>query len=120
MTKILVVDDNAFQRKKITAIIADKFEVTIIEASDGIEALNQIDQEKPDLIFSDIVMPNMDGIELLTELQCRGITTPVIMLTSDIEAEQKEKCRTLGAKAFLGKPPKEDKIILVITKILNL
>lgn len=120
MAKVLVVDDNAFQRKKIIKIILDHFELEIIEAEDGEEALIKVDQEKPDFILSDLVMPNLDGIGFLTELRERGNETPVVILTSDVEEEQRNKCRELGAKAFLGKPPKPDKMKEVINKLLEL
>ena len=120
MTKVLVVDDNAFQRKKIIKIIKDSFDFDIIEAEDGEDALVKVDQETPDFIMSDLVMPNLDGIGFLTELRKRGNETPVVILTSDVEEEQRNKCRDLGAKAFLGKPPKPDKLTVVINKILEL
>ncbi len=118
MAKILVVDDNAFQRKKIISIIKGVGTYEIHEAGDGIEALKVVSEQNPDLVFCDIVMPNMDGIEFLTEMSKKHSSIPVVMLTSDTESTQKDKCRDLGAKAFLGKPPSEDKLTIVLNKIL--
>jgi CheY-like chemotaxis protein len=120
MTKILVVDDNAFQRKKIISIIEQTYDFEIHQAGDGEEALKIVEEISPDIIFCDIVMPNMDGVEFLSESIKKYPTIPVVMLTSDTESSQKDRCRELGAKAFLGKPPTKEKLTLVISKILNI
>lgn len=119
MTKILIIDDNNFQRKKITSIVEESYDFEIAQAADGLEALKIVEEASPDIIFCDIVMPNMDGIEFLSEAAKKFPTIPVVMLTSDTESTQKEKCRELGAKAFLGKPPTKDKLTFVINKILK-
>lgn len=117
MVRILIVDDSIFQRSIISAPL--KLEGhEIIEATDGQNAIEKISKENPDLIILDILMPIMDGIEVLKELQHLQNNIPVIMLTADIQDTTKNECLTLGAKAFINKPVKGKELIPVINSVL--
>jgi len=67
MPRILVIDDSAFSRKQLTKTLAQDHEV--IQATDGQEGLEAARAEKPDCIFTDMLMPNMDGITFLKALR---------------------------------------------------
>lgn len=117
MTRILIVDDSLFQRRIIsTPLKTEGYEV--IEAINGRDGLEKILSGKPDLILLDILMPEMDGFEMLKKLQDTGNTIPVIMLTSDVQNTTRDECLSLGAEAFVNKPVKTEELIPVIRSTL--
>jgi DNA-binding response OmpR family regulator len=69
-----------------------------------------------DLILSDITMPNLDGIKLLEMNKQKGITTPVIFLTAQTEAETEQKCLELGAVDYIKKPIQKDILLMRIKR----
>lgn len=113
MAKILVTDDSAFLRKR-TCNILSSTEHDIIQAKDGQECLEQLEAEKPDVLFLDLVMPNMNGFEVLEYMQQHSIKVPTIVLTADIQAGVNERCMALGAVAYLNKPPKSDEVMAAL------
>ncbi len=105
MTKILLVDDSAFQRKNITKMLTEMgHQVTMAE--NGRTGLDLAEGDRPDLIITDILMPVMDGITFLRALKKRGILIPTIVTSADIQETTRDECLKLGAKAFLTKPVK--------------
>lgn len=103
MPLILVVDDSAFSRGRVLAAIKSLGH-RIIEAVDGQEGLKAVDEHDPDLIISDLLMPNLDGMGLLAGMRDRQRQTPVIIVSADIQASSRALCEELGAAAFLNKP----------------
>lgn len=103
MALALVIEDSNFQRKIIIKFLtAEGFE--IVEAPNGKIGLEKVAEHKPDIIFSDLVMPELDGFGVLRALKEQGSTIPIIVLTSDIQAPVREQCLELGARVFLNKP----------------
>ncbi|MBI5869616.1 MAG: response regulator [Actinobacteria bacterium] len=103
--RILIVDDESSLRALVRVNLeVDGLEVS--EAVDGIEAMNMLQESKPDLILLDIMMPGKDGIEVLEELAAdenlRDI--PVILLTAKGEQEDLERGAALGARGHITKP----------------
>ncbi|PKL59880.1 MAG: response regulator [Methanomicrobiales archaeon HGW-Methanomicrobiales-4] len=118
MTRILIVDDSLFQRRIISAPLKNEgYEV--IEAFNGKSGLEKISAQKPDLILLDILMPEIDGFEVLKDLQINQNKIPVIMLTSDVQDSTREQCLALGARAFLNKPVKSEDLIPIIRSVLG-
>lgn len=118
MSRILIVDDSLFQRRIVSAPLkANGFDV--FEAVNGKEGLEKIIEVKPDLILLDILMPEKDGIQVLSELHNSQNTIPVIMLTSDVQDSTRDECLSLGARAFLNKPVKSEELLPVINSILR-
>ena len=109
--KILVVDD-----EKTTCLLLENVlsEYTVIIKNSGIEALTWLENNLPDLIITDIQMPEISGFDILKEIRLRGFTkhTPVIMLSGNTESKERIKCYQLGAQDYLIKPfnPEELKI----------
>lgn len=117
MVKILVIDDSSFQRKIISSILKeDGYEV--ITAENGKEAMNNISTITPDIIISDLLMPEFDGFFILEHLQTRNISVPTLIVTSDIQKPTREKCYSLGAKGLLNKPVHKDTLLPAVKKIL--
>jgi DNA-binding NtrC family response regulator len=77
-------------------------------------------QEKFDLIFSDVVMPVMDGLKLLEEMRAAGITTPIVMMSGQAHIEMAVKATRLGALDFLEKPLSTDKLLLTVQNALQM
>ena len=76
--------------------------------------------EKFDVIFSDVVMPAMNGLELLEKIKAAGVTTPVVMMSGQAHIEMAVKATRLGALDFLEKPISTDKLLLTVQNALQL
>lgn len=99
---ILVVDDEPTIRLLVSrGLAAQGYEV--VEAADGQEALDRLDEVRPDLVILDVVMPNLGGWQVLAEIRRRG-ETPVIMLTYDQNESARIQGLDMGADDYLGKP----------------
>jgi twitching motility two-component system response regulator PilH len=110
MPKVLVVDDSIFQRKTICQALAEAgFET--VEAENGRQGLEMISEENPDVIFTDLLMPEMDGIAFITTIKERGIGAPVFVLTADIQESKRSQCLALGVAGFLSKPFKKAELM---------
>jgi chemosensory pili system protein ChpA (sensor histidine kinase/response regulator) len=117
---ILVVDDSLSVRKFIGAILQGRnFEV--FTATNGLEALNIIDENRIDLVITDLEMPVMHGYELLGELKRRGLLSiiPVIVLTSRSSSKHEEKAFGLGASDFLIKPFEEENLLETVKRNIH-
>lgn len=102
MPTILIVDDSRTDILLITGILED---FSTLEAKDGLEALKILEEhDEIDLILLDLLMPGMDGFELLAVLQERGTDIPVLILTNLDEIENEIKGLELGAVDFIRKP----------------
>lgn len=119
MTKlVLTVDDSKTIRDMVTFTLKDAgFDV--MEAEDGQKALDAVKGKKPDLIITDLNMPNMDGLTLIQKL--REIndfkSTPILMLTTEQGDDKKSKGRAVGATGWIVKPFDPTKLIQVINKV---
>jgi twitching motility two-component system response regulator PilH len=118
MQKVLVVDDSVFQRKTICQALAEAgFET--VEAENGRDGLNKITTTRPDYIFTDLLMPEMDGMQFITAIKDQGITTPVYVLTADIQESKRKQCLDMGVAGFLSKPLKKAELVNVFTGLKN-
>jgi two-component system, OmpR family, response regulator len=102
MAKILIVDDDAHIRELVGLYLVQSG-YDVIEAEDGKQALQQLDETKVDLVVLDIMMPKVDGFTLCQEIR-RLSSIPVLMLTALGETSQKVKGLKLGADDYLVKP----------------
>ena len=110
MTKILVAEDNTSLRK-LMCIHLQRAGYHVLEASDGLEALHLLDHNHADLIIADIMMPRMDGYELLKTIREEGYKTPFLMLTAKEALEDKEKGFSLGTDDYMTKPFSSDELV---------
>jgi two-component system chemotaxis response regulator CheY len=117
---IMVVDDSAVIRKFIAITLSNKgFE--ILNACDGMEALEKLPNEDIDLIITDLNMPNVDGFELIKTVRSNEEfkSTPIIVLSNLSATEEIEKALKFGANSFLAKPFEKEAIINEVSKYLN-
>ncbi|BCS81899.1 response regulator transcription factor [Anaerocellum diazotrophicum] len=121
MYKIVIVDDDMLIRKGIRNVIRWKdIECEICaEASSGDEALKVIEEVKPDIVITDIKMPNMDGIELIERIRKIIPQCKIVILTAYREFEYAQRAIKYGAFDFLLKPTKVEDIINVVQKAIN-
>jgi two-component system, chemotaxis family, chemotaxis protein CheY len=118
MAKILVVDDAEFLRVRITKMLtADGFEV--VEAENGLKAIEAFKANKPDMVLMDITMPEMDGLSALKELRKIDPNAKVVMLTALGQESVVLEAVKSGAKDFVVKPFERDRILSAINKLLG-
>jgi len=118
MACILIIDDSTFQRKIVASILtADHHEV--IAAADGREGLEAAKIKHPDLIITDLLMPDTDGFSFLTSVKAGGIGIPVLILTSDIQTATRDRCLALGAAGVLNKPVKRESLTEKVRQVLG-
>ncbi len=118
--KILIVDDSAV----VLATLKDRFEeegFDVILARNGIEGLKKAVEEHPDLIISDIIMPQMDGWEFCEYVRANPETTsiPFIFLTQEKEAPSKIKGFSIGADDYITKPFSKEEILIRAKSIIK-
>jgi len=117
MAHILVPDDSYFLRRRTIAILKQAGH-DISEAADGKQCLAAIASQQPDMLFLDLVMPELDGFGVLRALKAQGNPMPVIILSADIQRGVKQECLELGAASFIQKPPEQDEIGQILDTIL--
>ena len=114
---ILVVDDIKENRDLITWLL-ESYNFKTLQASSGIEALEIYKKEKIDLIFMDILMEGMDGIETILAIRQKDKKIPIIALSANVFEEDKNEAIKSGADDFLAKPVEEKEILLILEKYL--
>lgn len=115
---VLVVDDSAINRLVIIEYLKVK-DIDIIEAEDGEQALQKIESEKPDIILLDLIMPVMDGFEVLEILKKQENKIPIIVITAYLKGNTFQRCKELGAKAFINKPIKVQELYKLLSEIID-
>lgn len=117
--KIMLVDDAAFMRMTIKNALTKAGYDNIIEASDGQIAVETYQKEHPDLVIMDITMPNMDGIQALQAIKSSDPEARVVMCSAMGQEGMVVEAIKLGAKDFIVKPFKQDRILQTVEKIIG-
>lgn len=120
MAKVIVVDDSAAIREQVKKALEGKGH-SVVEACDGVDGLAKIMQIKtPDLVISDINMPGMDGIAMLTKArdQLGGVKFPVFVLTTETSDTLKTSGKAVGVLAWINKPCDATKLLAAVDKVL--
>lgn len=118
MFNILVVEDDKNLRKLIVTCL-EKASYTVFETHNGEEALDLMDKEYVDLIVTDIMMPEMDGYELIKSLREANYNTPILIITAKEDIEDKRQGFNLGADDYMVKPINIDELILRVKSLLR-
>ena len=116
--KILVRDDSILARRQLKNVISIFGNPSIIEASDGLEAVSLFKEEMPDLVFLDLVMPNLDGMEALKQMLAIDENAKIVIVSSVGTKDTLLEAVKLGAREFIQKPFSEFQIINALTKNL--
>ena len=118
MVRILVVDDSAFMRMKCSKLLGEKgYEV--VEAADGVEALEKYKECKPDGVLLDITMPKMDGIVTLREMKRIDPAARVAMVTAIGQRPMVMNALKEGARDFVVKPFREGRVLDTVQRLIG-
>lgn len=119
MSKILLVDDAAFMRMMIKDALQKNGYTDLYEAADGVEAVSKFNEVKPDLVIMDITMPNMDGLSALKAIKTIDAGANIVMCSAMGQEAMVIEAIKLGAKDFIVKPFKPDRILKTVTTVLG-
>ncbi len=119
MAKILLVDDAAFMRMMIKDTLSKNGYTDLYEASDGVQAVQMFSEINPDLVIMDITMPNMDGLEALKAIKAKAPGAAVVMCSAMGQESMVIEAIKSGAKDFIVKPFKPDRILKTVTGIIG-
>ena len=115
---LLLAEDNQKNINVIMSYLADQ-NYRLIVARDGLEAIERVKNDKPDLILMDIQMPRLDGLEAIRRLRAdKTFETPIIALTALTLEGSRERCLFAGANEYLSKPISLDRLYKMITHFL--
>lgn len=117
MAKVLLVDDAAFMRMRCAKVLT-KLGHSVVEAENGVQAVDQFEKEKPDLTLLDITMPEMDGIEALKAIKTRDPAAKVAMVSAMGQQSMVLEAIKSGAADFVLKPFDEDRLVAAVNKLL--
>ena len=114
----MIVEDDANQRKLMAAVL-EQYGYNVIQAFDGIDALDQLDKKHVDLIILDIMMPRMDGFEFTETLRQARSNIPILMVTAKQSPVDKRKGFIIGTDDYMTKPVDEEEMVLRVGALLR-
>lgn len=114
--KIFIVDDSAFMRKILREILEGAGFSQIIECGNGKECIERYDAEKPGLVFLDMIMPEMDGMEVLKKI---GSIAKVIVISAVGQEKTLEEAKRLGAQGYIIKPFDHKRVLKETERVLG-
>ena len=119
--KVLVVEDSPTMRQLIVFALKRIRGFQIAEANDGVDGLKKLSADKYDLILTDINMPIMDGLKLVSMVRNdpNYKETPIIVITTEGATEDRERALALGANEYITKPIQTMQILETVKKLMN-
>src|SRR5690606_38723404 len=119
-TLVMVVDDSITVRK-VTTRLLERHGMNVLTAKDGMDAIAQLQETKPDIMLLDIEMPRMDGFEVATLVRHDEFLKdlPIIMITSRTGEKHRERAMAIGVNDYLGKPYQETVLLEAIHKLIK-
>ena len=116
--KLLLVDDSGLARRSLRSILeANDFDV--VEAEDGMIALEKYFVERPDIVMLDLVMKGMYGLDVLTKLLELDPAARVIVVSADVQSSSRDMVHAAGASGFVNKPVDRDHLLTLIRNVLE-
>ena len=111
----LIVEDSISTRKSLAQFMLD-LGFSVHTAKDGVEAIDQIQKQTPSVVFTDLEMPRMNGLELIDHLRANAETafTPIVIITSKSTQKHRKEAKRLGANAYITKPYDEEELLTLI------
>ncbi|PTY06142.1 two-component system response regulator [Opitutaceae bacterium EW11] len=116
---ILTADDSASMRQMVAFTLRGAG-YDVVEAGDGGEAMERIQEQPPHLVITDLNMPNVDGIELIRRIRAHPTSkyVPIVMLTTESADPRKQEGRAAGATGWIVKPFRPEQLVAVAKKLL--
>jgi two-component system, chemotaxis family, chemotaxis protein CheY len=115
--KVLIVDDSALARRTLRTIL-EAADCEVAEAQDGLTALERYFLDRPDVVFLDLVMRGMYGLEVLNKLRELDSGAKVVVVSADVQTSSQELVEQAGAKAFINKPFDRAEILQSLDAVL--
>ena len=115
--KVLICDDSILVRRKLSDVLKKAGITTIIEAKDGVQAVELYKENKPDVVFMDIVMPVKTGLDALVEIKAFDNNAKVVMASTIGTQSHLVSAIKAGAYEFLQKPVRDDDVNKVLSKL---
>ena len=116
--KVLLVDDSGLARRSTRRVLEDAG-YTVVEAEDGLSALERFALDKPDLVVLDLVMNGMYGLEVLSKLRELDPSVKVIVVSADIQTSSRDLVQSAGAAAFINKPASPAAVLEMVQRVLE-
>lgn len=116
--KILLVDDSGLARRS-TRRILEGAGYDVVEAADGMSALEQYFVEKPDVVLLDLVMKGMYGLEVLGKLRELDAAVRVVVVSADVQTSSRDMVQAAGAVGFLSKPALPQDLLAMIARAVE-
>ena len=118
----LVVEDSPMMRQLLVFALARIKKLTVTEADDGVDGLRKLAAGKYDLIITDINMPIMDGLKLVKRIRSDTVhkDVPIIVITTEGSAEDRQRAMALGANAYITKPIQAPQVIAKVKELLKI
>ncbi len=116
--KILVVDDSRLARRSLRQIL-EPAGYAVVEAEDGMVALERYFLERPDLVFLDLLMEGMHGFDVLAKLREMDPQARVLVVSADIQSSSREMAQAAGASGFIEKPFDAHRIVEAVGAVLS-
>lgn len=117
---VLLIDDSDIFRTRMRRLLQEAPGVTVIEARNGFEGLNAIEQARPDAVLLDLHMPGIDGFTVLGEIRERFGALKVIVLTANLTPAALQRCDDLGADALIDKADAASEVVPAIQRAMEL
>lgn len=114
---VMIVDDAVFMRSIMRGIMKDKGFNVVAEAASGIEAMKNLHNYNPDIITLDIILPDVNGLDLLESILAARPQAKVVICSSIGQEQTIKKAMDLGAKGFIQKPFTPDKVLEVLQNL---
>lgn len=116
--KVLLVDDSGLARRS-TRRLLEQAGYDVVEAEDGLSALERFAVDKPDVVLLDLVMKGMYGLDVLEKLRQLDPTAKVIVLSADVQTSSKDLVQAAGASGFINKPAAPGEIVATLEKVMK-
>ena len=119
-TRILTVDDSASMRALLFHALAS-YSFEVVQAEDGIEALEWLENNEVDVVITDINMPRLDGFGLIEQLRAgtRHHDKPILVLSTENSDEKKQRARQAGATGWIVKPFDAEKLATAVRRVAH-
>lgn len=121
MSKIIMTADDSASVRQMVGFTLKDAGYDVVEAVDGRDALSRLNGSNVNMLITDLNMPNMDGIELITHVRAQQQFKfiPIVMLTTESQDSKKQEGKAAGATGWIVKPFKPEQLVAVVKKVLG-
>ena len=116
--KVLLVDDSGLARRSTRRVLEDAG-YDVVEAEDGLSALERFAVERPDIVLLDLVMKGMYGLDVLEKLREMDPSARVIVVSADVQTSSREMVQAAGASGFITKPAAPGQVVGMVEQVLK-